>query len=167
MKSRYQNQKGFSIIELIIVISIIVVFVGVGTQVYKNIMYERRLSIDVRLVTSIIEETKQKARARDVSPLASCLNFVSYNIIVDPRNGTLTQQFMCDATTIDLASYTLTNTTMTSPRSARTLHFTYPLGNHADPALTITLKNAKTSTCADISIPQVTASVESDPYNCP
>ncbi|MDP4011110.1 MAG: prepilin-type N-terminal cleavage/methylation domain-containing protein, partial [Candidatus Roizmanbacteria bacterium] len=78
------SKKGFSLIELIVVISIITVFFGISVAVYKNSLDEKRLTIDIKLLESIIQDTKQRARARDISPMTTCRVFESYNLVINP-----------------------------------------------------------------------------------
>lgn len=160
------TQNGFSLIELIVVISIIGILTGISVNVYRNAVNERKMHVDVGLVTGIIEEIKQKARARDISPNGNCTNFQSYDLVVNPTSNTLSQQFVCDGNTISVADYPLENTTIEQPASITRLSFIAPMGQHTSSALTIVLKNRSTKMCISIQIPQVQTVIVSDPYSC-
>lgn len=164
--SQFLSKKGFSLIELVVVIGIVGLFVGVSVNVYRNSVNERRLTVDVSLITSIIEETKQRARARDVSPDASCANFQSYNLVINPSTNTVSQLFLCDGNSQTLEDYQFENTVFTQPTSTIVLTFISPTGQHTNPEPTIILKKESTNMCVSIIIPQIQTVIVSDPFSC-
>lgn len=166
MSHKYYFKKGFSLIELIVVISIIAIIMGMSVNVYRNSVNERRLGRDVNLVTGIIEETKQKARARDVSPVASCNQFNSYNLVINPSANTLRQEIVCNLVRTQLTTYTLENTAIVAPVGNTTLSFISPTGQSTNPELSITLRNAATSRCVTIRVPPIQTVIVSDPFSC-
>jgi len=166
MFNYHHFKNGFSLIELVVVISIIAVVTGASVNVYKNSVIERRLPTDVKLITSIIEETKQRARARDVSPDANCTNFQSYNLIINPTTKTISQLFLCDGNSQTIAEYQIEYTVFEQPTSTIGLTFISPTGEHTSPEPTLILKNLSTKMCVSIEIPQIQTVIVSDPFSC-
>jgi len=166
MSHKHDFKKGFSLIELVVVMSITAIITGMGVNVYKNSVNERRLNLDVNLVVGIIEETKQKARARDVSPVATCNPFDSYNLVINPSANTLRQEIVCNFVSTQLTTYTLENTTITSPVGNTTLNFISPTGQTTNAELSITLRNTAISRCVTIRVPPIQTVIVSDPFSC-
>jgi len=160
------SKKGFSLIELIVVISIITIFFGISVAVYKNSLDEKRLTIDIKLLESIIQDTKQRARARDISPMTTCSVFESYNLVINPVANTVSQQFLCDGNTVTVQNYVFEKTTLIQPASVKTLQFISSTGEHINPELTIVLKNTFTNMCVSVLVPKISSVVVGDPYIC-
>lgn len=160
------SKKGFTLIELIIVMSIITIFFGVSVAVYKNSLDEKRLTIDIKLLESVIQETKQRARARDISPMTTCGVFESYNLVIDPVAHSVSQRFLCDGNTVTIRDTVFKHTTIIQPTSITTLQFISSTGEHINPELTIVLKNSVTNMCVNVLIPKISSVVVGDPYSC-
>ena len=170
MRKNINNQNGFSLVELIVVISIIAVFVGISVNVYRNSVNERRFQEDIELVTSIVHQTRGRAMARDISPDSGAfqcrINFQSYNLLIDPGTNSITQQIQCNGMVINLDSHVLEYSTITFPGALTRLRFVYPVNLGINSSQTISLRNETIGRCVDIDVPANGAVVINNQYSC-
>lgn len=90
-----ESEKGFSLIELIIVTGIIAVFSSLSLGYYNNFTEERKLDRDAKKLVDIIELTKKKAQAGDIESY-SCGEFSGYTMVFLPASYTM--RLCCDST---------------------------------------------------------------------
>ena len=161
------NKNGFSLIELIIVISIITIFISISVSIYRNSVNEHLFQEDVNLVVSILEQTKQRTIARDTSPQVSCTTFESYNLLINPSNNIIIQEFQCDGIITNLNIYEMEWSTINSPSVETRLEFTSPYGNLSSAIdQTISLRSPSIEKCINIIIPIIGTITVSDPFSC-
>ena len=152
MKNTY-FKKGFSLVELIVVISIMAIFIGISTSVYTSSANDRQIIDDAKMISSLIQDTKQRSISRDLSPNRACVIFQSYNII-NPTARTFAQEFRCNGVDTTVNTYNLKYSSIVRPSTNTRIRFTYPIGN-LDPVggQIIDMRNLKTLMCVRITIP--------------
>ena len=78
-----KNQKGFTFIELLIVITIIALFSGLSLAYYNAYNEDLKLEAEARKVNDVLELAKKKASSGDVNLALACSGeFISYEVAV-------------------------------------------------------------------------------------
>ncbi|KKP68400.1 MAG: hypothetical protein UR68_C0017G0013 [Candidatus Roizmanbacteria bacterium GW2011_GWA2_35_19] len=142
-----KNKFGFTIIELLISISIILIFSGISLPYYNKYSQEIKLQNEVKKLISVIELAKKKAISSDL--YQSCDNFSGYKIIINADNYSF--RFGCAGVYQNVQTYNFpTNISVISG----TGNFTFkPLGIGTNIAIgAIRLKNSSLNQCLEISI---------------
>lgn len=141
MKNR-KNNKGFSLVELIVVIAVMAVLVGVLAPAYLRYVEKAKMQKDVSAVGEVVEAIKIAAAEEDVSSeLSSELSFtIEDNKTIDTGKTKLTKELK--ATVGD--SIDFTSTAMNEKKVAITI-----ARDAADYALTITVGGEGTTVKGD------------------
>lgn len=139
-------KKGYSLIELMVVLSIASLMIGLGLARYYYYNEEIKLKSDARKLIEVIDIAKKKTTAADL--FAPCSNFSGYRITTTTNNYSL---FFCCSSlcTTTVNSYPLaTNVSIISgigdidfPPLMRSINITIN---------TIRLKNSTINQCLDI-----------------
>ena len=162
--------KGFTLIEVIIVVGIIGIIIGGSVKIYSRTIVERQLDKEADGIVNILQTAKDRAMARDISPLIpfpGCNNFVGYGLSIQ-STGTFSDTIICDATQTVLNTYSLENAVFhnLSP-SPMQLSFMYPYGSlNTTTSRIIQIKSTHGNQCIRITIPRLGPIDKSTTYSC-
>ena len=162
------KKKGFTLIEIIIVVGIISIMVGGGVRVYSNTVAGRQLDKEADGLMNILQRAKDRSVARDISPLTpspGCTNFVGYSVMIRP-DETYEDRITCDSTITVLNTYTLTNLEFFRLTTDVRLNFTYPYGSLSTADRLIEIRSDRIDRCINITIPQLGPLNKSDIFAC-
>jgi prepilin-type N-terminal cleavage/methylation domain-containing protein len=142
------KNKGFTLIEFIVVVSIVLLFLGAALPNYNQFSSQVKLKSEAKKMIDVFELAKKKALSADLSD-KSCTNFTGYRTTVTAAAYSL--NFCCAGSCSDIQDYNLgTNITVTS--GIGNYNFT-PLMILPDfVSNSIRLKDSALSKCIDISI---------------
>lgn len=157
MKIIRDHQKpAFSIIELLVVISIMLIFMVSVLAQYNKFTEETKLKNDAKKLVDVIELAKKKALTSDlivtpfVTPPTYCANFTGYQLTLNSGNYTLNYCCSSDCSTVT-STYNL-KTSNSITMGTGNLGFP-PLMTGANITINIVrLKNSIINKCIDISI---------------
>ncbi len=154
-------KKGFTLVEIIIVIMIMSVFIGVGYTTYTKQFVAKDFDRQVDTFVTTLEFAKSRATSRDISPNDNCTQFDRYEVRVWQGNTPpeYRMRFVCTigATDVDLELVRFNNVAVSGlAASPANIQFHHPYGCTTDTCnaatTTIRLRNTVNSTCKDISI---------------
>ncbi len=86
---------GFTIIELLVVISIVILFSGLSIGYYNSFTQKQNLERGQQLLLNTLELAQKKASVGDLTPDISCQNFVGYRVNF-PDTVSFNLQFCCN-----------------------------------------------------------------------
>mgnify|MGYP001088375985 CR=1 FL=1 len=76
-------KKGFSLIEIIITVSVLVIFSGLSLTLTQNFSQERKLKSEALKLVNVLEIAKKKAGSGDLSGKECLDSFNGYRVIVN------------------------------------------------------------------------------------
>jgi len=107
-----KKNSGFTIIELLVVISIMVLFIGATLAQYNNYTQQLKLKNEAKKLVDVIELAKKKALTSDLQD-KNCISFTGYRITTSA--GAYSLLFGCNAVYTLIQNYNLsTNITITA-----------------------------------------------------
>lgn len=149
-----KNQKGFTFIELLIVITIITLFSGLSLAYYNTYNEDLKLEAEARKINDVLELAKKKASSGDVNLALACSGeFISYEVTV----STTTQYKMdlvCSGGKTLVYTYSIpADRNITVGPAATTIPF-YKLSTGTNSAgdITLKVKNTSISKCINITV---------------
>lgn len=150
---------GYTLIELLIVLSIIVIFSALSLAYYRQFDEQRKLDAEAKQLVDVLNLASKKARSADISPYSSCTDFQGYRVKI--KNSTRYKlQFNCGGSYSDIQFYDL--------RAGLTLSGSdvvfKPLSAETDSTTIIKITNSVINKCINIQINPV-GTVEEVP-NC-
>ncbi len=156
-------QKAFTLIELIIVVSIITIILGISLAKYNDFTEKKKLDQDADKLVDVLETARKKAMAGDLSG-KTCPDFQGYRVDVSASSSVL--NLCCKrgcTTSFQLSTYTLQGTnSVTLPN--KNIWFVpltgQQLGGAGDQIINI--KNKIIKKCMDINISQEGVIEEAD-----
>src|SRR3990167_98954 len=157
VKSYKEREKSFSLVEILVVVSIILLFTGFSIANYSNFNQESILKKEVQKFIDVLSLVKTKAVTADIDILTDCGadEFVGYRIEINDSSYNFKQSCRDVDTKIistfgtAIQSYNFpANISKISGESS--VDF-YPLSAGASRA-TVTIKNNSISKCIEISI---------------
>jgi len=142
------KSKGFSLIELLVVISVMIIFIGGTLAQYNTYTEQIKLKNDAKKLLDVIELAKKKALTSDLQD-KTCTDFTGYKVTISA--GSCSLLFGCASVYSAVQSHNLsTNVSITT--GTGDLNFP-PLMTGANITInTITLKNSVINKCVVISI---------------
>ena len=171
-------KKGFTLVELIVVISIMSIFGGVGFTVYTRNIQTKELDRQVDAFVNVLSLTRNKAISRDITPNAACTRFDRYDVLVWQTSSPpqYRVRFVCTtpASSLDVGStYSMSpNMTVTGlPASPSDIQFHHPYGCTTDACnavtpTTIVIRNTSNARCKDVIINRLGSITVGDQYGC-
>jgi len=157
-------KKSFTLIELLIVVSIIVIFSGLLLASYNNFTERKRLEAQGEKIIDILELAKKKSVSRDLSPNLNCLEFEGYSVSFVSSSYDLI--FHCGADEINVKNYDLDKNVTIS--AAEEVQFDPDLGVTGESSsLSIVLENSIIGRCVSITIYLSGVVEKGIIYDCP
>jgi prepilin-type N-terminal cleavage/methylation domain-containing protein len=144
-------KKSFTLIEILVVISIMSIFIGMGLAQYNTYTEQTKLKNDAKKLVDVLELAKKKSLSADLFD-KNCASFTGYKVTIS--SGSYLLLFGCSSIYSVVQTYNLvTNITIT----AGTGDYNFPplMNNPNFISNTIRLTNSAISTankCIDISI---------------
>ena len=159
--------KGFTLIELIIVITIIALFSGMLFAYYGNFNEEKKLQSEVKKITAIAYLARSKATAGDLDlNLPACSDFLGYRININ-SSSTYALERNCGGTYVSVQTQTLpTNTTITSAIPLLVLFKPLSAGTDLSSPTTVVIKDSFINRCMSIQISTLGVITENAAYAC-
>jgi prepilin-type N-terminal cleavage/methylation domain-containing protein len=142
-------RKGYTLIEIIIVITIIGILTGSGALVFRNANEERKLKKDAEIIEEVLGEAKNNALYRKIPAGYTCTTLNSYGVFFNGPGNTYSFWMDCPPNTPTLKAYALKYTTYRTPINVD-CRFTYP--NGVSTGCAISLRNNAISKCINISV---------------
>ena len=100
------KKRGFTLIELIVVVLIMIIIIGMSLASYNNFNEEKKLDSDADKLTDILEMARKKSIAAEI--VAPCTSFQGYAVDISTSSYKLQQ--CCDDSCTDFSSYNLAGT---------------------------------------------------------
>lgn len=149
-KNKFSNSRGYTLIEIIVILVIIGIMSGFGMAKYNTYTQQLVLKNQAKEIANVVELAKKKAISADL--YQDCSNFQGYQVAINSNNFLL--NFNCGGTYITVQSYQMTSSVTIT---AGTGNFNFPpLGNGTNLTInSLRLKNSKLDPpkqCMDISI---------------
>lgn len=141
-------KKSFTIIEILVVISIIVLFIGSTLAQYNTYTQQLKLKNEAKKLVDVLELAKKKALSADLFD-KNCSNFTGYRLTTSANSYSLL--FGCSSVYTSVQNYNLpTNVTIT----VGTGDYNFPplMNNPIFIGNIIRLKNSVINKCVTISI---------------
>lgn len=143
-----KKSTGFTIIELLVVISIMLVFIGTTLVQYNNFTEQTKLRNEAKKLIDVLELAKKKAFSADLFD-KNCVNFSGYRIIISSDSYSLS--FGCASVYSVVQNYNL-STNITATVGTGNYNFSPLMNNPSFISNTIRLKNSAINKCLNISI---------------
>lgn len=143
-----EKNNGFTLIEFLVVISVILLFLGVTLPRYNDYSSQQKLKSEAKKMIDVFELAKKKALSADLFD-KNCTNFTSYRVTV--ASGSYSLSFGCSSIYSTVQTYNLL-TNITATAGTGDYNFTPLMSNPDFSSDTIRLRNAAISKCVDISI---------------
>lgn len=155
-KNKHFKKRSFTIIELIITISIIIVFSGLIIPFFNQFNLEQQLKNESKKVINFLELARKKAISGDLKNF-SCVNFTGYLVTINTTN--LQIYLCCGSATGNscLNQYQITTYNLPSQISVTTGLGNFQFKNLTGQTtllnqLTITIRQTAIGKCANIYI---------------
>lgn len=143
------KNRGFTLIEFIVVISIALLFIGVALPRYNDYGSQLKLKNDAKKVIDVFELAKKKALSGDLFD-KNCADFTSYRATI-VGGSTYSLNFCCAGSCSSVQEYNLSsNITFTS--GIGNYNFTPLMIRPNFVANSIRLRSSTINKCIDISI---------------
>jgi prepilin-type N-terminal cleavage/methylation domain-containing protein len=161
-------KKGFSLIETIVVVSIIALFTGIGITKFNDFSEEKRLDTEVKDLVDALDSARAKTVAQELSGVntASC-NFEGYTLRIDSTAKKYTLQVRCPEIVTTNFSHTFPTAIQITPAGITSVQYKYPEGFTTNTTnVTLTLKHLTLGKCVDLIIMPSGLINESEKRSC-
>lgn len=143
-------KKSFTLIEILVVTSISLVFLGLGLPRYNDYSSQLKLKNEGKKLVDVLELAKKKALSADLQD-KNCADFTGYRITIPPSADSYSLLFGCASVYSVVQDYDLlTNITVTI--GTGNYDFSPLMINPSFISNTIRLKNSVINKCVNISI---------------
>ena len=144
------NNKGFTFIELIIVVFVLLLFTGLTIANYGNFNEEKKLEDELKRLSSVLHLARTKAVAADADPnLPACADFKGYYATISAASYKLERS--CAGTPDEVQTYSLP-ANIISKTTLQILFKPLNAGTDLPSVTTVTLRNNILDKCIDIQI---------------
>jgi prepilin-type N-terminal cleavage/methylation domain-containing protein len=86
MVKNNKTQHSFTLIELLITISIVAIIISLTIPFYNQYTAEQQLKNEGKKIVDLLELARKKAISGDISDSSSCSNFTGYLTAINPTN---------------------------------------------------------------------------------
>ncbi len=142
------KNKSFTLIELLIVVSITLIFLGVSLVQYNTYTEQTKLKNEGKKLVDVLELAKKKALSADLFD-KNCTSFTGYKVTVSLSSYSLL--FGCASVYSSVQNYNLT-TSITTIVGTGDYNFSPLMNKPIFIGNTIQLKNSAINKCLSISI---------------
>lgn len=140
------KQAGYTLIEILIVLSIIVIFSALSLAYYREFDEQRKLDAEAKQLIDVLNLASKKSSSADLSSNPNCSDFQGYRVKIQ-NTTTYRLQFKCGISYSNIQSYTLrTGLNLSGPNV-----LFEPLSAETNSS-TVTITNTVTSKCINIQI---------------
>jgi|SRR3989339_192888 len=122
-----QLKSAFTFIELIVVVSVALIFLGLSIATFNNYTNQLKLKNEGRKLVDVLELAKKKTLSADLSPNPGCANFSGYRVAISNNGYSL--YYGCNLTYTLIKNYTLSSTDISITFGTGNYNFT-PLMNN-------------------------------------
>ncbi len=174
------NRKhGFTLIEIIIVISIMTLFLGAGFVSYNSFGQQKQLEQDAEMLRDRLSIIRERTVDRDITTNSNCAQFNGFRLRIDLPAGNFLTYFRCGQpptiteTAIASENFSLNSARIAFPTVDRDYLFLYPYGCDTADCSTnrvnslIRLRNQNNTQCMDVNIDKLGNTSFTRPYNGP
>ena len=145
-----KKSKGFTLIEILVVTTITLIFLGVGLVQYNTYTEQAKLKNEGKKLVDVLELAKKKALSADLQD-KNCINFTGYRVTISPPS-TYSFKFCCAPTCTVVQSYTIPTSNITITAGADDYDFSPLMTSPIFVSDTISLRNSAISKTINISI---------------
>jgi len=142
------KNKGFTLIEIMVVISVVLVFLGLSLPRYNDYASQLKLKSEAKKLVDVLELAKKKALTSDLFD-KNCADFTGYRIAIS--SGSYSLSFGCASVYSVVQDYDLL-TNITATIGTGNYDFSPLMNNPSFISNTIRLKNSVINKCVSISI---------------
>jgi len=148
-------KKSFTLIEILVVTTITLIFLGVGLVQYNAYTEQTKLKNEAKKLVDVMELAKKKALSADLFD-KTCTNFTGYRLTLNTNNYSLI--FCCNSgcsTPTNVNTYAFNNTNITIFSGTGDLNFPPLMSGLNFTISSIKLQNSSINTankCVNISI---------------
>jgi len=143
--------KGFTLIEIIIVIMIMTLVLGVSAVTYQGTTQEKRLDSDIQKIPDIVRKARDKTVNREIPPGITCTVFNGYSVFFDQPNSRVALRLRCDGVVRQEIRTTFAYSRIESLPAPPELFFDYPLAR-PNRVFNVTLENRTNNRCKEVVI---------------
>ena len=143
-----KKSKGFTLIEILVVTTITLIFLGVGLVQYNTYTEQAKLKNEGKKLVDVLELAKKKALSADLQD-KNCNNFTGYRVTISP--STYSFKFCCASSCTVVQSYNMANN-ITITAGAGDYDFSPLMTSPIFVSDTISLRNSAISKTINISI---------------
>lgn len=153
--------KGFTLVETLIVVGIITVILGITDFSYRNYSQHKRFERDVEAFVSVVTLAREKSVARDIGTY-TCPTFGGYQVVLGAMATGYRLDIRC-AVVETVQMYALTDSTVQNAAPVSIDFFYGSLGMLTAP-VTLKFKNNSIAECRNVTISQTGVITMSDTY---
>ncbi len=143
-------KKGFTLIEFLVVISIMAIFTGIGLAQYNTYTEQLKLKNEAKKLVDVLELAKKKSMSADL--VGSCDDFTGYRLTISSDSYSLS--FGCASVYSLVQNYNL-STNVTAIIGTGDFNFPPLMANPNFTITSIQIKNSSISKCVTISISSI------------
>lgn len=153
------NSSGYSLIEVIIVITIIVLFTGMGIAGYTRFNDQRIVDAESKKILNLLETARSKAMTKDIdSQDVSACDFEGYRVIINTTAMARTYSLLikCNGTTSLARTISMSEslTVSTTPQNPLSIDFAVATGSvpNCETDCMISINNTNIGRCKLITV---------------
>ena len=143
---------GYSLLELVVVISIVGIMLGVGAMSFSGVNSQRKVEKDIATFVDVLNTARQKTIDRDLGSTPDCATFEGYRVRVVASSSQVELYRMCGAVVVPvIATYSFSSAEIL-PATTFDIDFEPPYGTLKGAEQIVTIKNDRAGKCMDIRI---------------
>ena len=149
-KNKFFNSRGYTLIEIIVVLGIVTILSGFGIAKYNTHTQQLTLKNQAKNLVEVIELAKKKAVSGDL--YQDCSDFQGYQVVVNAN--TFLMNFNCGGVYQTIQNYSMANSITTVAGIGNFNFLPLAIGTNLT-VNSLRLKNSKIDQCIDISISSI------------
>lgn len=160
-----KSTHGFTFIELIVVVAVIIVSTGISMGSYNNFSQRQQLVTDAQKMVDVLDLARKKSIASDTATF-TCADFQGYLVSVNASNYSL--NLCCGnscSPNIPINSYGFNQSIDVT--TTQNIQFQKLSGNSTSAVTsTVTVRNQSINTCIPITITSIGSIQQANPCTC-